>query len=53
MDGEVPADLENAHEQVLGADRFMPPAPRLLGGKDHHSPIPLGEPLQHGGLPTE
>jgi hypothetical protein len=40
-----PADLENAQEQVFGADRFMPATPRFLGGKDHHSPRTLGEPL--------
>ncbi len=38
MDYEVPAGLENAHEQMFGADRLVPTAPRLLGGKDQHSP---------------
>src|SRR4029453_9763388 len=42
--------LENAHEQMLGADRLGPTAPRLLGGKDQHSPRTLVEPLQHVGL---
>jgi hypothetical protein len=50
MDDRVTAVAENAHEQVFGADRLMPPVPRLLGGKHHHSPGTLGEPLQHVGL---
>jgi hypothetical protein len=45
MDREVAAGLEKAHEQMLGADRLVPPAPRLLGGTDQHLPRTLGEPL--------
>ena len=46
MDYEISADVENAHEQMLGADRLVPTAPRLPGGKNKHSPRPLGESLQ-------
>src|SRR5262245_47162200 len=44
---EVAAGLEKAHEQMLGADRLVPTAPRLLGGTDQHLPRTLGEPFQH------
>src|SRR5262249_29881070 len=50
---EVAAGLEKAQEQMLGADRLVPTAPRLLGGTDQHLPRTLGEPLQHVGLLLE
>ena len=51
MDWGVPAaSLENAQEQMFGADRFMPAVPRLFRGEDYRSPRPLGESLQHVGL---
>src|SRR5512145_600228 len=51
MGGRATAVAEKAHEHGFVADRLMRPAPRLLGGKNHHSPRSFRESVHHDRLP--